>query len=305
MLDGLRERSTKPIQLTWQAMPPGVAADLAQRGFYVFDEQARAVRAAGHLVRYAANLRHRIRPSRATPPPFAWERFVAPSERVVSEHVVAAILEAAALPVARGRLATTADEAVTFAQAVGFPVAIKGISAAITHRAAAGLVALDVTTPQAVAATYERFVARAAERGVALDGAWVQHMFPGSVELLVTAFRDAEFGVIVGVGMGGGMTEVIDDIAFARAPIDAEGALDLLATLRTVQRLPHLVSAPQRAAAADFVARFSALAATAPWPRFTLEVNPLKLAAQDAAAVDGLLLIETGEAPEGDGHAAL
>jgi len=48
----------------------------------------------------------------------------------------------------------------------------------------------------------------------------------------------------------------------------------------------------QRGCAADFAARFSALAASAPWQRFTLEVNPLKLGRDDAAAVDGLLIID-------------
>jgi acyl-CoA synthetase (NDP forming) len=275
-------------------MPAGIAERLAERGYYVFDEQARAVRAAGHLVRYAANLRHRIRRAVVPPTAFAWHEFVHGAQgQVVSEHTVAAILEQAGLPVARGRLARTPDEAVQAAQTVGFPVAIKGISPAITHRAKVGLVALDVTTPNAVAETAARFGARAAELGATLEGVWVQHMFSGAVELLVTAFRDAEFGVMVGVGMGGGTTEAIDDIAFSRAPLDAAGALDLLGTLRTLRRLPGLVSDHQRTLAADFIARFAALAAGAPWPRFTLEVNPLKLAASDLAAVDGLLLIET------------
>jgi hypothetical protein len=34
------------------------------------------------------------------------------------------------------------------------------------------------------------------------------------------------------------------------------------------------------------------LAATAPWPGFTLEVNPLKIGEDSVAAVDGLLIIE-------------
>ena len=208
------------------------------------------------------------------------------------EHVVARILEAAGLPVARGRLATTADDAVHAAEEVGFPVAIKAISPAITHRAAAGLVALNVDSPEAVRRTERDFRARAAGRGVELDGVWVQHMFPGDRELLVTAFRDREFGVMVGCGIGGGLTEVVDDVAFARAPIDAEGAADLLGCLRTVRRLPEFLSSDQRGEAARFIARFSALAATAPWPGFTLEVNPLKLGQSGAAAVDGLLIVE-------------
>jgi len=118
-------------------------------------------------------------------------------------------------------------------------------------------------------------------------------MFQGNVELLVTAFRDQEFGVIVGCGMGGGMTEIIDDVAFARAPIAADGAHDLLHMLRTVRRMPILLSNVQARHAADFIAAFSQLAANAPWPKFTLEVNPLKLGIGSVAAVDGLLVIES------------
>ena len=125
-----------------------------------------------------------------------------------------------------------------------------------------------------------------------LDGVWVQHMFDGDRELLVTAFRDREFGVIVGCGVGGGATELVDDVVFARAPIDAGGAFDLIGELRTLRRMPTWLTPRQRELAADFVARFSALAASAPWPRFTLEVNPLKLGSDAAAAVDGLLIIE-------------
>lgn len=186
----------------------------------------------------------------------------------------------------------TAEAAVAAAETVGYPVAIKGISAAITHRAAAGLVALNVESPDAVRATEALFRARASQRGVTLDGVWVQHMFAGERELLVTALTDAEFGVMVGVGMGGGLTEIIDDAVFARAPIDADGACDLIGELRTLRRLPELLTAAQRERAADFVARFSALAAGAPWPRFTLEVNPLKLGRDAVAAVDGLLIID-------------
>ena len=294
MFDTVRNHTDKPICLTWQAMPEGILESLAARGIYTFTEHARAVRALGHIVRYAEDLRHCIRHTPADIIAFPWGDFVDPASKgeVVSEHVVARILEAAGLPVAEGRLASTTAEAVTAAEEVGFPVAIKGISPAITHRAAAGLVALNVDTSEAVEKTDRAFLARAAERGVTLEGTWVQHMFSGHHELLVTALRDQEFGVMVGCGMGGGMTEVIDDVVFARAPITADGAFDLLSRLRTIRRLPELICAQQKHQAADFIARFSALVASAPWQRFTFEINPLKLGANDLAAVDGLLIIE-------------
>src|SRR5205823_13166350 len=51
---------------------------------------------------------------------------------------------------------------------------------------------------------------------------------------------------------------------------------------------PHARISP----AAEFVARFSELAASAPWRRFVLEINPIKWEAEFVTAVDGLLLIE-------------
>ncbi|MCC6535773.1 MAG: acetate--CoA ligase family protein [Burkholderiales bacterium] len=293
MYDRLRSSSAKPILLAWQSPPEGITEALAARGICTYPETARAVRTAGYLARYAADLKHRIRRCAGDALAFAWGDHVNGQARgVISEHAVARILEAAGLPVAPGRLAASTGEAVGAAEALGFPVAIKAISAAVTHRAEAGLVALNLGDAQAVAAADRALRSRAAELGVTLEGIWVQRMFAGDRELLVTAFRDREFGVMVGCGMGGGMTELIDDVALARAPIAPDGALDLLARLRTLRRLPALLSERQRTQAAAFVARFSALAASAPWQQFTLEVNPLKLGRDGVAAVDGLLIIE-------------
>jgi acetyltransferase len=293
MLEALRRRTDRPLCISWLSPPPGIAEGLAARGVRVFDEHARAIRAAGHLARHGADTRHRIRHRPEQQRALPWRDLVAPAgdRQVVSEDVTARILDAAALPVAPGRLAITTEDAVEAARQVGFPVALKGISAAVTHRAAAGLVALAVESPDAVARTDRALRARAAALGVTLDGTWVQQMVPAGVELLVTGFRDEEFGVMVGCGLGGGTAEIVDDVVLARAPLDAEGAFDLLGYLRTVRRLPDLLSRRQREEAAGFVARFSAVVAGAPWPRFTFEVNPLVVGTERAVAVDGLLLI--------------
>lgn len=292
MLDDLRTNMDKPLCISWLSPPAGVLEAFAKNGVVVFNEHARAIRATAHVARYAADTRHRIahRPELARD--FAWRDFVAGgSEKVISENIAAHILTAAGLPVAKGRLAHSADDAVRAAEEVGYPVALKGISPKITHRAAAGLVALNLDSPEAVARADHQFRGRAAKLGVTLDGTWVQHMVTGGLELLVTAFRDPQFGVMVGCGMGGGMTEIIDDVALARAPIDEDGAYDLLGRLRSIARLPELLPDAQRRQAADFIARFSSLVAGAPWPSFTFEVNPVKIGTSEMAAVDGLLII--------------
>jgi acetate---CoA ligase (ADP-forming) len=292
MFEDLRSHAQKPVCLSWLSPPPGITEALAARGIPSFDEHARLVRAIGHIARYAADTRHRIHHQPEARRDFPWAEFVHKGDRVVSENIVAAILEKAGLPVAKGHLATTASEAGHAAEAIGFPVVIKAISPKITHRAAAGLVRLGLESADAVASADRAFRARATELGVTLDGTWVQHMVPGNVELLVTAFRDREFGVMVGCGIGGGMTEIVDDVVFTRAPVDAEGAADLIDRLRTIRRLPDFLSTQYKVSAAAFIAGFSALIASAPWERFTFEINPLKLGKGQCAAVDGLLLTE-------------
>jgi acetyltransferase len=292
IFEELRATTDKPICLSWLSPPRGVTASLAERGVVVFDEHARAIRAAAHLVRYAVNRRHRIRHRPEMAKPFAWSDVIGVAAGVVSENIAARILELAGLPIASGRLARTTEEAIGAADEVGYPVALKAISAEITHRAAAGLVRLNVEDADQVARTDRALRDRVAERGVALDGIWVQHMVSGALELLVTAFRDPQFGVMVGCGMGGGITEIIDDVVFARAPIGADGAFDLLGRLRTIERLPALLPDSDRRQVSDFLARFSALVATAPWDSFTFEVNPVKIGSDEMGAVDALLVID-------------
>jgi hypothetical protein len=194
--------------------------------------------------------------------------------------------------VAAGRLAGDPAEAVATAQALGFPVVLKGISPKVTHRAAAGLLAVDVRDGEEAAAACRRLEERGRQLGITLDGVYVQRMHRGGTELLLSAFRDPMFGVMVSCGSGGGLTELIDDVVSARAPLDRARAASLLARLRirgfAVDPDGPLPIEP----VADVLARFSELASTAPWTRFVLEVNPLKWTRAGAVAVDGLLIIE-------------
>jgi hypothetical protein len=211
---------------------------------------------------------------------------------VVPEDRCHRILAAAGLPAAAARLVPDEAAAPAAAAALGFPVVLKGISPSVTHRAAAGLLAVDLRSPAEVSAASRRLLDRARQIGAPLDGLYVQKMHRGGTELLLAAFRDPMFGVMVSCGSGGGLTELIDDVVTARAPVDRRFAADMLERLRirryaTDDRGP-LPTAP----AAAYLARFSELALTAPWPRFVFEVNPVKWTRDGVVAVDGLLIID-------------
>jgi succinyl-CoA synthetase beta subunit len=207
---------------------------------------------------------------------------------VISEHECHRILRLAGLPVAAGELASSVDAAEAAARRIGFPLAMKGISPLVTHRAKLGLVVLDVRSGEEARSVYCRLSERAATAGIALEGVYLQRMAAPGVEALVSAFRDPTFGVMISCAFGGGMTELIDDVALARAPLDEAGSRDLLRGLRLMRAAGDIPVAPL----AGFVAALSQLAASAPWRSFTLEINPVLWNAEGAVAVDGLLIVE-------------
>lgn len=154
------------------------------------------------------------------------------------------------------------------------------------------LLAVDLRSKQEVTEAFRRLQARAAEIKVTLDGILVQKMARGGVELLASVFRDPLFGTMISVGSGGGMTEQLDDVVTARAPVDQRVAADMIERTRLRQYARDSKGPLDSQAAAAFVARLSQLGAGAPWKRFTFEVNPMKWSRDGVVAVDGLLVIE-------------
>ena len=293
MLCAIKQNTEKTILVTWQSMPEGLSQLLQERGIYVFSDSARAVKTLSLICDYADMCRQTQRQLNIKKIEFDWQAFThLQGPCVISEHQVAGLLTRAQLPVANGQLVELNDSLEKVANNIGFPLVMKAISAQITHRAAAGLVALSIDSLDAMEAVKKRFVERAQELNVKLDGLWVQHMFAGNQELLVTSLRDSDFGVMVGIGMGGQYTEIFDDIVFARAPLDVEYAKVMIRCLRTIQRLPNLLSESQIKNSAEFLSLFSSWVASAPWIQFNLEINPIKLGPTSVAAVDGLLIIE-------------
>jgi acyl-CoA synthetase (NDP forming) len=297
VIAGFASRATKPVCVSWPSPPLRIPERLATGGIYSFLDPVRGVQAIARLVAQGGA---GARPPRSAGPradgltAFDWAAHVParPGHLVVSEDRCHRILAAAGLPVAAAQLVQDEGGARAAAEALGFPVVLKGISPSVTHRAVAGLLAVDLRSGTEVEAACRGLQARAREIGAALDGIYVQKMHKGGTELLLAAFRDPMFGVMVSCGSGGGLTELIDDVATERAPVDRRLAAAMLDGLR-IRRYAVDVKGPlDTEPAADFLARFSELALTAPWRRFVFEVNPLKWTREAAVAVDGLLIID-------------
>ncbi len=291
-LSDFRKRGQTPLFVSLPA-DGVVSAQLAEKGIYAFPDPSRAVETIGRLVNGGSNVAWAAR-KRPAPIAFDWSKTVGDCTdgTVISEHDCHSILAAAGLDVAAGQLAVTRQEAVSAAAAVRYPVAMKGISPAVTHRAAAGLLALNVASDIDAADAHDRLTARAAEIDVTLDGIYIQHMERGEKEVIVSALRDPVFGIVVTCGAGGTATELIDDVTIERAPVDVDTARAMIKRLRMVESALDSDPGLDLDQLAGFVSHFSRLAASAPWSRFAFEVNPVKWRPDRAVAVDGLLVID-------------
>ncbi len=290
---GLSKRCAKPVCVCWPSPPRGVPARLAEHGIYSFVEAARGIKSLAGLVAQGAAARRPARIERVVPPDFDWSAFVSveDTEAVVPEPQCHRILKAAGLAVAAGELATDEPSAMRIAESIGLPVVLKGISAEVTHRAQAGLLAVDLRSKEEVRNAFRRLAARALELSIRMEGVYVQKMHKGGTELLVTAFRDAQFGTMVSCGSGGVLTELIDDVVTERAPVSEALAANMLERLRNRRYASDTTGALATDHAAAFIARFSGLATTAPWEKFTFEVNPVLWSREAAVALDGLLVV--------------
>jgi acetyltransferase len=207
-----------------------------------------------------------------------------------------ALLTACGVNTAAAKLATSADEAVAAAQALGYPVALKIESPDILHKTEAKGVTLNLKDAEAVRAAYGQLVANARQykSDARIAGVLVQAMAQGDVELVIGLKRDATFGPVVMVGLGGVLIEVFKDVAFRAAPVTESEALRMLDELKSRVVLDGVRGKPpvDKAALARMVSAVSRFGAAA-GPRLAeLDLNPVLAGPQGVTAVDWLMVLD-------------
>ena len=194
------------------------------------------------------------------------------------------------LPVIVETLVQTADEAVAAAEAIGFPVVLKGESPAILHKTEAGLVHLALGDADAVRRAAAAILA--AIGSAPFNGLLVQPMVRPGVELVLGARHDPQFGPLVVVGLGGVLIELLGDTAMALAPVSPGQAEAIFRSLKGAALLHGFRGGPavDLPALAETVARFSELAADAGPAIAEMEINPLICTGTTQLAVDALIV---------------
>ncbi|HUP59983.1 MAG TPA: GNAT family N-acetyltransferase [Thermoanaerobaculia bacterium] len=201
---------------------------------------------------------------------------------------VHSLLLAARIPTAMLEAVTNVYDAVSASMRMGFPVALKAEGP--LHKTEAGAVKLGLQDEREVREAYTEMSSRLGE---SMTGAIVQQMVAGGVEVMVGAVADPTFGHLVVYGAGGTLVELLSDVAFRIHPLTDADVDDMLHEVKWSKLLEGFRGAPPSDVPAlkDILMRLSALLTLCPEIR-ELDINPVKVLPNGAAAVDARVRVE-------------
>lgn len=268
---------------------PEMVREYDGRGFLVFEDPSRAVTALGALCHFAG--------LGDVPPPLPLTSSAPLPDGAFNEAQAKALIASHGVRGPREKLASSPAEAARMAVEIGFPVAVKIVSADILHKTEYGGVALGLLSAEQVEAAVRRMAENIPARlpDARIDGYLVSEMVAGGVECIVGCHSDPAFGPVITFGLGGTLVELLNDTVCALAPVSVEQARAMIGKVRTYPLLAGYRGGAQHdvAALAEAVSSLSVLAAAQAGRIAAIEVNPLVALETGAGVVALDAVIET------------
>jgi acyl-CoA synthetase (NDP forming) len=293
----------KPVLVAWVGGSGNPRRILTGAGVPTFGEPVRAMRAAAALATWSAALEQPGRPQSPGEPDGEQRAFLygaAAEGRLMLDEVESKrVLAAAGVPVTRELEVGSAEDAVTAAQSLGYPVVVKLLSDEVEHKSDVGGVKLGLTSDEDVRTAAEEVLAVASRLGLRECRAVVQESVRGGAELIMGASIDPAFGPIVLVGAGGIFAEILGDVQIRPAPLTVDEAADMIGSLAAVELLRGARGLPvaDERALARVVADFSVMVAATADVLESIDVNPLVVRPSgDVVALDGVVRLRRTEA---------
>lgn len=298
--------STKPLLLLIWGADEAVIDDLnffRAHGIAAVREIDFAARSLAALAKYSAKV-HSHTGSAPTPLPPLPNREKAdlllkkyPSGTILSEGQAREIISTCGIPITRGGLATSPEEAVNIAAALACPVALKIDSPDLPHKTEVGGVKLHLDKPKKIKQAYNDITANAKKNRpeARINGILVQEMLTGGLEAIAGIHREPVFGPTVLFGLGGIWVEALADVSLRIAPLSREDAAEMIEELKGARVLTGFrgQSPVDREAVIKLLLKLSQIALAFPHLA-TLDLNPLFLypQGQGIRAADALITIE-------------
>jgi acyl-CoA synthetase (NDP forming) len=214
-----------------------------------------------------------------------WRRRLA-DPRPIGEAEASVLLDTLGIPMAE--LCTVRDEATLLAAAaeMDWPLVLKSAAPGLSHKTEAGGVVLGIADEAALRDAYRRMAARLGP--AALLAPMVQE---AGVEMILGATRDAHFGPLVVLGIGGVHAELLEDAVVLLPPFDESVAMRAIGRLRMRALLDGLRGAPAVDAGAfcRAAARLSVLVHALGDALEAIDINPLRVLPRGCIGLDALV----------------
>ena len=216
---------------------------------------------------------------------------------MLTEPEAKAALSAYGIPVVATRdVGPDPSAAVGAAEAIGFPVALKILSADISHKSDVGGVALNIDNAAELHDVAQSMLARVRQirPEARIDGFTVQAMVRRShaQELIVGASIDSVFGPVILFGQGGTSVEVVADRAVALPPLNTALAGALVQRTRVAKLLKGFRDTPAADQEALHAVLVSVSQLLADVPQVAeLDINPLIVNHEGAIALDARIRV--------------
>jgi acetate---CoA ligase (ADP-forming) len=272
-LNAVRERHPDRLYVLSVIAPPERVSELEADGWICHEDPSRAVAAIAAMGKFGAAFASALPGPLPAIPPVTLPQATpteAAAKRLLAEIGIRPVPEHAC---------NTPEAAVAAAQTLGFPVAMKVLSAEILHKSEIGGVLLNVADAAAVRDGFARLMDRArnAAPRARIQGVLVARQLQGGVECILGIHRDPVFGPMAMFGLGGVFVEVLKDVVFRRCPFGVDVAEKMI---RSIRGAPLLEGTRGRRPAdipalAEMLARLSVFATEAGERLRSVDLNPV------------------------------
>ena len=315
---GQSEAEKKGVVFLWTGSRGDTAglAMLKKAQIPIFYTPSRVADGLASLLKYHAWRDQQIKEGFPTTPPLNRQQrevldqlFAPGTGRALSEHESKQLVSAWDIPITREILTTSADQAVTAAVDIGYPVALKVDSPEIPHKTKAGVIRLGLNNEAEVRIAYDQLMSTVAQlplaeqispkpkRGApspAVNGVLVQEMVLSAVEVIIGVTYDPQLGPVLLVGTGGVIAEAYNDVSLRLCPISPSGAREMIGEVKGSALLHGFRGRPAADVDAliDTLVRLSYLAVNLEGKLTELDINPLMVlpAGQGVKAADALVV---------------
>lgn len=213
------------------------------------------------------------------------------------EHEAFALAKYYGIPTPDAILVKTPEEAVKYADSVGYPIALKIVSPDITHKSDVGGVKLGLKNKEDVAKGVAEILANVTRNApdARVVGVIMYKMAPQGLEVIIGGVRDNVFGATVMFGLGGIFVEVLRDVSFRISPVDIEDALEMINEIKAASILNGYRGQPpvDKQTLADIIVKTSRLLSENEEIE-SIDLNPVMAYPTGAMAVDVRVILKKG-----------